>query len=230
MSKDTRKFLTMVAILAACILVFFLTPLRSAFSRERVELWSAWVQGLGIVAPMLFLAILVVTAVIGVPRMYPTLLIGALYSIPIALLVSIVGSTVGAAAAFLFARHMGRDFVERRFGSRFRRLFTILRDHGFSFVVLLRVVPFSNFVVTNYVCGVSSIRFPDYLIATVLGMIPSTVMFVLLGRGLGRHDVHLVVAATVVFILFTSLAIVYYRRVITRTADCGAGEGPRADP
>jgi len=229
MDRETRKFLTMIAILAACVLVFFLTPVRDWFSRERVADWARWVHGLGIAAPLLLAALLAATAVVGIPRMYLTILIGALFPIATSMTLSVAGSTIGAVGAFFFARFMGREFVERRLGRRFAPLFAILRDHGFSLVVLLRVVPFTNFAVTNYVCGVSTIRFPDYLLATALGMIPSTAMFVLLGRGLGNHDLRMIVAATSFFVVFTAVAILGFRRAFARRLAGEAGAAPQID-
>jgi uncharacterized membrane protein YdjX (TVP38/TMEM64 family) len=216
MDRETRKFLTMIAIVAVCVLVFFLTPIRTTFSRDRVAEWSEWIAGLGFAAPVLLIALLAVTAVVGIPRMYPTIVIGALFSIPGATAISIAGSTLGAVGGFLFARFMGRAFVERRVGHRFSRLLATLRDHGFAVVAFLRIVPFTNFAATNYLCGVSSIRLADYTGATALGMIPSTLTFVLLGRGLGLHDLRLVVSAAALLVIFTAVAVVGYRRFFAR--------------
>jgi len=156
MDRSKHKFIALVVLLGIFFGAFFLTPLRDVFSQERVEEWRQFVGSKGALAPVVFLSVLVATAVCGIPRMYPTILGGALFGVPAALALTIVGSTAGAVASFLFARWMGRDYVEARLrGSRFRGLLGRLERHGFPIVVALRLFPLSNFVVTNYVCGVA---------------------------------------------------------------------------
>lgn len=212
--RATRRFLILLAMIVTFIVAFFMTPLHSYFSQENVAAWRDWVASTGFFAPFLFLVVLVTTAVCGIPRMYPTILGGALFGLPLAMALSLSGSTLGAVAAFVFARHMGKDFVDRRLGRRFEALRSLAEQHGFALVALLRVVPFSNFVVTNYACGMTPIRIRDYTIATAIGMIPSTLMFVLLGKGIVTHDLTLVVASTVVFLVVTACAIGYFRRIV----------------
>ncbi len=213
----TRRFLVMLALLVTFVLAFFLTPIHEFFDQENAVIWRAWIADTGVFAPFLFLLVLVSTALCGIPRMYPTILGAALFGIPLAMILSVVGSSLGAAAAFLFARVMGRDFVANRLGPRARSFDDLAMKHGFTAVALLRLIPFSNFVVTNYLCGVSSVRFADYLGATALGMIPSTLFFVLLGQGLVDQNLWLIIASTVALVAFTAFGLFYLRRFIAPT-------------
>ncbi len=217
MDRSKRKFIALVVLLGVFLGAFFLTPLRDVFSQERVEEWRGFVEARGALAPVVFLGVLVTTAVCGIPRMYPTILGGALFGVPAALVLTIAGSTAGAVASFLFARWMGRDYVEARLrASRFRSLRERLERHGFPIVVALRVFPLSNFVVTNYACGVAPIRARDYVLATALGMIPSTLLFVLLGAGLVEHDVRLLVTASMLFIVLCTVGAAWGHRLLAR--------------
>jgi len=210
--RAARRFLWMMALLVSFAVAFFVTPLHTLFSTESVTVWRTWIEQTGAYAPLFFLLVLAGSALAGIPRMYPTILGGALFAVFPAVVLAVVGSTLGALGTFAFARFMGRDYVKRRIRGRFRGLDERIERNGLELVVLLRLLPFGNFVLTNFACGVTSIRSGDYVAATSIGMIPSTVLFVLIGRGLGNHDRLLVATSTGVFVVVTALALAAYRR------------------
>lgn len=216
--RAERKFAILVVIVTLLSLAFFVTPLRTYLSEESFDMWRAWATDRGFVAPALFTFVLAASAVAGIPRMYPTILGGALFGVPIAMALSIVGSTIGAIATFAFARKMGKDFVDRKATGRVERILGLVERQGFAIVVLLRMVPFSNFVVTNYVCGISTIRARDYAFATALGMVPSTLMFVMLGQGIVDHSLWLLVSALVLFAALTVIAAATFKRILASDA------------
>ncbi len=216
--RAARKFVSLIGVVILLSIVFFVTPLRSYLSNDSFEMWRVWANDRGFFAPLVFTFVLAASAVAGIPRMYPTILGGALFNFPVALAICVVGSALGAIATFAFARKMGKDFVDRKATGRMERLLGLVERQGFAIVVLLRVVPFSNFVLTNYVCGISTIRFRDYACASVLGMIPSTLMFVMLGQGIVDHSLWLLVSALVLFVAFTVIAGVTFKRILSSDA------------
>jgi uncharacterized membrane protein YdjX (TVP38/TMEM64 family) len=91
----------------------------------------------------------------------------------------LVGVLLGGTAAFGLARALGRDFVEAR--GRFRRLDRWLLRRGVATVAVLRLLPVAPFGLVSYGLGVSGIRIAPYLVGTVLGVVPSTVVYASLG-------------------------------------------------
>ena len=92
-------------------------------------------------------------------------------------------ATLGAAAAFLVARHAARAVVERRLATspRFAALDRAIAAEGRKIVFLLRLSPLFPFNLLNYALGVTRVRFADYLVASV-GMIPGTILYVYYGK------------------------------------------------
>lgn len=84
------------------------------------------------------------------------------------------GSLLGAAATFGLGHAIGRDLVRRVAGARLNALSRWLRQRGLLAIVAVRLVPVAPFTVVNLVAGASHIRFRDFLLGTVFGMLPGT--------------------------------------------------------
>jgi uncharacterized membrane protein YdjX (TVP38/TMEM64 family) len=93
------------------------------------------------------------------------------------------GSLMGASAAFLTGRYFARDLVESKISSnpKFQALDRAVAGAGFKIVLLTRLSPLFPFNVLNYAFGLTGIGFRDYVLASALGMLPGTVLYVYLG-------------------------------------------------
>jgi uncharacterized membrane protein YdjX (TVP38/TMEM64 family) len=100
---------------------------------------------------------------------------------------AIIGSVIGAAIAFLLARHALRDTFQRQVARRpsWRRLLNAVDAEGWRLVVLTRFTSPLPGGAINYVFGLTAIEFGPYLMATACGLLPPVAMFVGLGT-LGR--------------------------------------------
>jgi uncharacterized membrane protein YdjX (TVP38/TMEM64 family) len=97
---------------------------------------------------------------------------------------SMIGAYLGALVAFGAGRFLGRSFVERVIGARLRGLAEKLARHGFYVILYLRLVPVIPYNALNLLAGASPIGFRDYFWASVIGMIPGTILFAILGDAL----------------------------------------------
>jgi uncharacterized membrane protein YdjX (TVP38/TMEM64 family) len=142
--------------------------------------------GLGAWAPLAFVLGYILATVALVPGSILTLAAGALFGLWKGVLLAFIAATLGAAAAFLVARHLARDFVHRRLGGdqRVAAIDRAIGDHGRKIVFLLRLSPAFPFNLLNYLLGLTTVRFTDYLIAS-LGMLPGTFLYVYYGKVVG---------------------------------------------
>jgi uncharacterized membrane protein YdjX (TVP38/TMEM64 family) len=97
-----------------------------------------------------------------------------------------IGATIGATLAYLMARVLGRDFVERLFGGRFAAFDQRIRAHGFTGLLLIRLLPVFPFNAVNFGCGLVGIRLRDYMLATAIGIVPGTFVYQFLFAKFGR--------------------------------------------
>ncbi|MBA2485436.1 MAG: TVP38/TMEM64 family protein [Nitrospira sp.] len=132
-----------------------------------------------------------------------------------------VGATVGATLAFLVARYLLRDWVERKFGSRLGPIQEGFAKNAFSYLITLRLIPLFPFFLVNMVSGLTRVRIGSYMAATSLGIIPGSFVFAYAGRQLGTINSLKEIASPNVLVAFTLLGLlalvpIFYRRLAGR--------------
>ncbi|MDX2194246.1 MAG: TVP38/TMEM64 family protein [Gemmatimonadales bacterium] len=148
-----------------------------------VPRFAGRVAALGAAGALLFVLGYAAAVVALVPGSVLTLAAGAVFGLGAGIALVFTGAVLGAAAAFLVARHLARGLVERRLGSqpRFAAIDRAVGRDGRRIVFLLRLSPLVPFSLLNYALGLTRVSFGDYLLASV-GMLPGTVLYVYYGK------------------------------------------------
>jgi uncharacterized membrane protein YdjX (TVP38/TMEM64 family) len=133
-----------------------------------------------------------------------------------------IGATVGATLAFLTARYVLREWVERRFSGRLLGFQKGFAEHAFSYLLMLRLIPIVPFVLINLVSGLTRVDLGTYMRATALGILPCSFVYTYAGQQLGTiHSVREVASLQVVLAL-TFLGLLAIAPVMYRLATKGA--------
>jgi len=148
--------------------------------------FSAWVDGLGALGPLVFVVGYALATVAFVPGSLLTLAAGALFGLVEGTALVLVAATVGASLAVLVARYLARGRVEQRLAGNHRStaIDRAIGAQGRTIVFLLRLSPLVPFNLLNYALGLTRVRFADYLVASV-GMLPGTLLYVYYGKVVG---------------------------------------------
>jgi uncharacterized membrane protein YdjX (TVP38/TMEM64 family) len=146
------------------------------------------VSRLGWLAPVIFVLLYIIAAILFIPGSPLTLGAGALFGFSKALIIAQIGSTAAAVCAFLLARYVARDWVARRIqrNPKFRAMDKAVGGEGWKIVLLTRLSPAFPFNPLNYALGLTRVRFRTYLWATFLGIIPGELVFVYIGTLAGN--------------------------------------------
>ena len=160
------------------------------FYRDRLDaaVLQDWVAAAGIAGPLLFVASYATGAVLFLPGALLTLAGGVLFGPVLGTLYNLSGATLGAAAAFLIARFVAGDWVQRRSGGFFGRLLQGVEAEGWRFVAFTRLVPLFPFNLLNYALGLTRIPFWQYLLTSAICMLPGATAYTYLGYA-GREAV-----------------------------------------
>jgi uncharacterized membrane protein YdjX (TVP38/TMEM64 family) len=142
-----------------------------------------WVAGLGPAGVIAFIAIYVLACVFMLPGSVLTLGAGAVFGLVPGTLICSVAATLGATAAFLVGRYLARERVARMIEGnvRFRAIDEAVGREGWKIVGLTRLSPVFPFNLLNYAYGITKVGLRDYVLASWIGMLPGTVMYVYLG-------------------------------------------------
>jgi len=100
----------------------------------------------------------------------------------------VVAATVGATLVFLAARYLFADAARRRMGAVGERINAGFTENAFSYLLFLRLVPVFPFFIINLAPAFTTIPLRTYVLATAIGIVPGSFVFVNLGQTLAHID------------------------------------------
>lgn len=141
-------------------------------------------------APVIVLTGYVVAAVVSVPITLLIAATGLVFGAWPGIGYALGGTLLSAVATYGIGYLLGRDVVRRLAGSRANRLSERIGKRGIVTVVVLRLLPIAPFTIVNLVAGASHIRLRDYLIGSIVGMVPGILLTVTFAHQLLRAIRH----------------------------------------
>lgn len=144
---------------------------------------NRWLDDLGPFGLIVFIGIYIIATILFVPGLILTLGAGVVFGIGWGFLGVSIGSTIGAACAFLIGRYLARDKVAHALEGKpkFSSIDRAVGEKGWKLVLLLRLSPVIPFNLQNYFYGLTAIKFWPYVLASWIGMMPGTLLYVYLG-------------------------------------------------
>ncbi len=183
MKKSLIKILITVGVVATVYLVLRAYGVTDDIRLENVPKIKTWVEGFGRIAPFVYIGLYLVSTVFFLPGAPVTILAGFVFGPLWGIFYASVASIISVSVAFLIARYVARDLVEGwvRDNAQFRKIDEQVEEQGWRIVMFTRVVPIFPFNLQNYAYGLTSIRFPTYVLVSAIFMLPGTAVFVQLG-------------------------------------------------
>lgn len=136
-----------------------------------------------------FFAIYVAAAALSIPgAVILTLAAGAIFGLGMGLLVVSFASSIGALLAFLAARYLLRDTIQARFGRRLGPIDEGVKRDGVWYLLTLRLVPLFPFWLVNLLMGLTAMQALRFYLASQLGMLAGTAVYVNAGTQLAAID------------------------------------------
>ena len=117
-----------------------------------------------------------------------TLCAGAIFGSVSGTLIVNVGATLGATLAFLAARFLLRDWVEKKFGEKLEPFNQGFSKNAINYILFLRLVPLFPFFLVNLVSGLTQLRLRVYFFGTMFGILPGSFVFANAGSNLARIE------------------------------------------
>ncbi|MCP3324967.1 pyridine nucleotide-disulfide oxidoreductase [Aeromonas hydrophila] len=183
--------LLLVLVMGCLIGAFFAFDLGHYLSLPQLQARQAELAALVdrhfVSAALLFVAVYVVSTALSLPGASLLTLAGsAVFGVVWGLLLVSFASSIGATLAFLSARFLLRDWVERRFGDKLASLQAGMKKEGALYLLSLRLIPIFPFFLVNLLMGLTPIRVSTYYWVSQLGMLPGTFVYVLAGSELAN--------------------------------------------
>lgn len=219
----SRRLIVVGVAAVAITVAFFFLPMSQYVQRLRDFFEQAGAWGWGI-----YVLVYVLATVCLVPASALTLLAGGVYGFVIAFILTVIASNLGALSSFLLGRSVLRSRVESWAANapKFSALREAIGRSGFKIVALTRLSPIFPYTLLNYALGLTPISTAQYALATFLGMLPGTAVFVYLGALSGElaggDRPHALKLASQIAGLLATIAATFY---IARMAKRALNEG-----
>lgn len=172
-------------------------------------------------SPGVFLLLGAAACAVGVPRQAIAFAGGYAYGFWGGGGLALVAQALGCLLDLLWSRAVARDWARRRlrgrFGARLARLDAFLASHPFGTTLTLRLLPVGNNLALNLLAGLSAVATGPFLAASIIGYLPQTIIFALLGEGVEVGRAVQIALGAVLFAASSLLGILLLRR--QRAAD-----------
>jgi len=175
MNKRNAIKLAMLLVLAGGVAVLYFTPLRAYLTKAHINDFIAWLRGLWY-GPIVLIALYAAGCVFALPASIFVIAAGVIWGWKLGGLYAIIGGFLGAIAAYYVGGFLGEGLLDK-FGSVGRGVRKQVESSGFLSMLIVRLIPGPPFAVWNYAAGVAKMRFRDYALATLIGIIPSHLVF-----------------------------------------------------
>ncbi|MDH4043313.1 MAG: VTT domain-containing protein [Gemmatimonadota bacterium] len=202
------RLAALVALLGLAWLAARLTPVGTFVTRDGALALLATVRG-SASAPVLFAVVYALATALALPGSVLTIVGGAAFGFGWGAVLTTIGANLGANAAFGIARALGRGGIQRLTRGRLGGLDRATEQRGFWGLLVLRLIPLVPFNALNFGAGLTAMRWRDYAAATLLGILPGTLVYTFFADALVRgsteasHDayVRLWIAAGLLLLL-----------------------------
>lgn len=179
-----------LALFAAAVFAFFYFDLRQYVSLEALKAnrdrLLAFTEANYTSAVLIYIVIYCLQTALSLPgATIFTLAGGFLFGALLGTLSVNIAATTGATLAFLAARYLLRDWVERKFGSRLGSIQDGFAKNAFSYLLTLRLIPLFPFFLVNLLSGLTRMTVGTFIAATAIGIVPASFVFANAGRQLG---------------------------------------------
>lgn len=172
----------------------------------------AFITSFGIFAPLVFMALYAlpifsdsIFAMVGGITFGPYW--GTLYSV--------IGATLSSTFAFFIARYLGRRFVEHLLKDKVKELDHQIGEHGFKVILFMRLVPIFPYEGINYGSGLTRIKYRDFILATVIGILPGAFAYNYFGSSLIEATSSIIfvpISLVLLTLLFGPVIYKYYQQ------------------
>ncbi|MGD9786072.1 MAG: TVP38/TMEM64 family protein [Hyphomicrobiaceae bacterium] len=150
------------------------------------EALKAFIADNIVVAVLAYMALYIAVVALSLPGgLVMTLSGGLLFGWLTGAVATVIAATIGATIIFLVAKTSFGESLAAKAGPWIGKLRAGFQENALSYLLFLRLVPAFPFFVVNLAPALLGVPLKTYVLGTLVGIIPGTTAFSVLGAGLG---------------------------------------------
>jgi len=137
---------------------------------------------------IIFFIITILLNLLLCPMLLPTLIIGFIFGKWLGTLILIFGNTLGGFLLYRLAKTFFSDLIEKKFKTKFSKFIDFFNKNETIYFMCFRFIGGGGtpFPIQNVLPVLFNMSAKNYIIATLLGIIPTTFVTVALGSGIEK--------------------------------------------
>lgn len=210
MSK--KKIITLISVILMVIISYYIFKI---FTPEKIR---NIIQGYGKNASFIYILLFSILPIFFFPVPILAIVAGISFGLFEGILYTMIGAMINSSIMFVMAKKFAKDKVVELFKTKisekwYNKMIAIEKNNGFLIIFLLRLLPIAPYNVINYLSGLTEISFLKYSLATFLGIIPGTFVFLNIGdKTINVYSVEFVISL-LGFLLLTIFSIILIKKV-----------------
>ncbi|MFM2480286.1 TVP38/TMEM64 family protein [Celerinatantimonas sp. YJH-8] len=156
---------------------------------------------------------------IGGPRQLLAALFGFLFGAVGGIAASLCCSLSGATLAYSVSRFVLFNTLQKRFGRKLEKFQRLVEHQPFLKILMIRLLPVGSNIITNLLSGCVAVRFIPFLLGSLLGYLPQTIIFALAGAGVGNASRYQLIVSVALGAISFAVGILLYRSHLQRRVE-----------
>jgi uncharacterized membrane protein YdjX (TVP38/TMEM64 family) len=202
------RFVALLVLFSMVIVLALVTDLRDHLSTEEIR---RVLNEAGLWAPAVLLLAFTIRPLVLFPISPLWIASGAFFGWLEGAAWAILGTALGAAVGFSLARHLGRDFLERRLHARVGRWSRMEPGAGFRTVLALQLTPIMPHDLINSLAAVSRMSYRGFALASLVGTTPIILVYAFIGTTVWEIPSPQFWAAVAVLTVMTATMLLWNR-------------------
>jgi phospholipase D1/2 len=181
------------------------TPLNELLTPENMKQWISALND-NPFTPVIIITVFAIAGLIAIPLTLLVVTVAISFGAWPGSIYALAGSLLSATFAYILGHWLGRTSVSEMAGSKLNRLSKRLANHGVMAIITVRIIPVAPFTLINLVAGASHIKFRDFILGTLIGMLPGILAITVFANSLLRvvqqpEPIEIAVFVVVVFFI-----------------------------
>lgn len=179
---------------------------------------SEFISGFGLLAPIIYVIMFAILPIFFFPVPILAVAGGVVFGFVEGSLLTFFGALINCYIMFIISRKFGRNYVisllKRKLSEKqHKKIFGVSDEKLMVSLVILRLIPLVPYNLINYGFGLTNISLSKYMVASILGIIPGTIVFLNFGASATNMWSIEFLLSTLLVILLT-LGSIYISRII----------------
>ena len=215
MIQVNKRIKQIAIVVSLLLLVYIYKKYLSGISTEDLRVY---IEGYGMFAPIAYILIFTILPIAFFPVPVLAIVAGLVFGMAKGTIYTLIGAWMNSAVMFIMAKVMAREvmlnFLKNKLPPNLWKAFIEADDKTSFFIIfVLRLIPAAPYNVINYGAGLSGISFKSYIIATMIGIFPGTLVFLNIGdKAMDVSDPKFMVAIGLLIIL-TLVSLIFAKKI-----------------